>query len=100
MVRVRKNLALAGNAEMTNSFSGPMQLDPPYGSPNSLSASLEISAGSSIPNRPIAMIFSATSCVMGSSPILQSQRHQGQFVSRHQTFDVLRLENSVLFISM
>jgi len=39
----------------------------PYPSPNSLSVSLEISAGSSIPNRPIAMTFSATSCVMGSS---------------------------------
>jgi hypothetical protein len=39
-------------------------LDPQL--PSSLTANLAISAGSSIPNRPTAMIFSATSCVIGS----------------------------------
>ena len=70
---------------------------PPYPSPNSLSVSLEISAGSSIPNRPIAMIFSATSCVRGSSRSFRRSAPQRLFVSRHQTLNVLRLEGSVSY---
>jgi len=33
----------------------------------------------------------------GVIAILQAQRPQGQFESRHQTFNVLRLEHSVLY---
>jgi hypothetical protein len=33
----------------------------------------------------------------GVAAILQTQRTQGLFVSRHQTFNVLRLEHSVLY---
>jgi hypothetical protein len=38
---------------------------------------LEISPGSSIPNRPTAMIFSATSKCDGIGAIYQTQRPQG-----------------------
>jgi hypothetical protein len=72
----------------------PVQPPKAYRVVSSLSASLEISAGSSISNRPIAMIFSATSCVMGS---LRSFKRSARKVCRHQTFNVLRLERRVLY---